>query len=157
MNTKTNKTKTNMSDIPVEINSVLNSDLSSVDSGFPVLEACVIDCTISEMVVKQSKKDPAKANLHIKLTTAMPAKTRDGVLKAPGFPLNDIVGLNATEKYNPAQRLKQIKEAATGDGSGPFGQPESYIGKTVTVRIKIETSAEYGDQNRIQAYVKRNA
>ena len=143
--------------LPVEVDSVLNADLTTVDSGFPVLEQCVLDCTIADMQVKPSKKDPNKANLHIKLTTAMPAKTRDGVLKAPGFPLTDIVGINATEKYNPAQRLKQIKEAATGQSDGPFGSPETYIGKSVTVRIKIESSTEYGDQNRIAAYVKRNS
>lgn len=137
--------------------SLLNYDLTGVDSAsnFPVLEPGVVDCVISDMKVEPAKK--GGHNLIIQLKTAMPWKTagKEPTVKAPGFPVRDLVSLVTTEKYNPAPKLKAIKEATLGDGSGTFGQPELYIGKPVTVRIKIESSEEYGDQNRVQAYVKR--
>jgi hypothetical protein len=149
-----------MSDItPVNALDALNSDLSSVEAGFPTLEAGTYDCIIADMKVIDQKAPKTGKNLEVTLKTAQQARTHgpNPTTKAPGFPLRDIVGLSATEKYDPRQRLAAIKLAVLGNQDGAFGTPEMYIGKPVTVRIKVESSAEYGDQNRVQAYVQRRS
>lgn len=142
---------------PVSALEMLQADLSNTDTSFPVLEAGVVDCVISDMKIEPQKAPKTGHNLLITLKTAQPTRTHGAnpQSKPPGFPLRDIVGLAATEKYDPKQRLAAIKEAVLGDKAGAFGSPELYIGKPVTVRIKVESSPEYGDQNRVQAYVRR--
>lgn len=135
----------------------LQQDLTQEDTTFPILEPGVVDCIISDIKPVASKSTAGGANLQITLKTSIPYKDRAGVIKAPGFPLRDLVSLVATEKYNPKQRLAQIKEAVFGEHTGAFGSPEVYIGKPVTVRIKIESNEQFGDQNRIAAYVKKAA
>lgn len=136
-----------------EVDNPLNADLTSVDTSFPVLEAGVISCVIAEMKEGETKENK-KPVLNIKLTTAQPWKTTRGDEKPAGFPLNDMVSLSKTDKYDPRQRLAQIKEAVFGDKAGAFGQPAEYIGKPVTVRIKVENDEEYGPRNRVASYVK---
>lgn len=136
------------------VDSMLNADLSGVDTNFPVLEPQVVDCVIVKMVseLTKEKKSPV---LSIGLKTLTPVKTTKGDLRNAGFPLRTMVSLTPTEKYDPRQRLAQIKEAVFGEKAGAFGDVNAYIGQNVTVRIAIESSAEYGDQNVIKAFVKK--
>lgn len=136
-------------------------DLSGVDTEFPVLEAGVCDFIIGEMSTERTKSGEG-TNLVIKLKTAMPWKTRKGEVKQAGFPLRDSVYIpddKTSEKGAKAwqmtqQKLAQLRLSALGSQEGAFGKTDQYIGKTVTARIKIESSTEYGDSNRIAAYVK---
>lgn len=148
-----------MSNEVQSIDSLFNADLGGVETAFPLLEAGSVPCIIAAMTQGETKEKKSPV-LNIKLTTAVPWKTTKGETKNAGFPLLDMVSLTTTHaedgsvKYSPLQRLAQIKEAVFGDKSGPFGSPAMYVGKPVTVRIKIETNAEFGDRNRVQAYVK---
>lgn len=145
---------------PVSALDVLGSDLSGVDTSFPVLEPGVIDCVVSDMKVEPTKKNNGH-NLIVTLKTSMPWRLRDGTPRPAGFPLRDNIFLPAGEAAKPEtvgmskQRLAQFREAVTGSKAGAFNPLEQYIGKPVTVRIKIETSTEYGDSNRVQAYVRK--
>lgn len=142
------------------IDSLLNADLSGVDTSFPVLAAGVVSCVIAAMSVGESKEKKTPM-LVIKLTTAAAAQSTKGVSINAGFPIRDQVVLQAsyeedgtTKKYDPLKRLATIKEAVFGEKSGPFGDPALYVGKPVTIRIKIESSVEFGDQNKVAGYVK---
>lgn len=136
---------------------ILGQDLSSTDTDFPALEAGTVDCVISDCKVEAQKAPKTGQNLMIKLKTAMPWKTTTGVMKPPGFPIRDIVGLTPSENYNPKQRLAAIREAVLGDKNGAFGDPAQYIGKPVTVRIKVESSEEFGNQTKVASYVRRTS
>lgn len=142
------------------IDSLLNADLTGTSTAFPVLENQTLDVIIVGAQQAETKK--GKPVLNFKYQTAMPAKTREGNVKPAGFPLRDMVSLTptfeddgTTMKYNPSQRLAQIKDAVYGNHDGPFAPLEQYIGKTITVRIKIESDPEFGDQNRVAAYIKK--
>lgn len=138
------------------IDSMFNADLSGVDTAFPVLAPAIITCVIAEMSRGETKEKKTPV-LNIKLTTLHETKTESGEVKSAGFPLRDMVSLNTTEKYNPLQRLAQIREAVFGDKAGAFGDPSLYVGKEVTVRIKVDSDPEYGKQNRVAAYVRKQA
>lgn len=144
-----------MSD-PQDALSLLQRDLSGTDTAYPVLEAGPVDFVVSDVKSEISKK--GNPLLVIKLKTSIPWKTREGALKAPGVIIRDQISLTPTENYNPMQKLAQFKEAITGEKAvGPFGAPEQYIGRSVTARIAIESSEEFGDSNRVKAYVRRHS
>lgn len=141
-----------MNEVP-SVDSMLNADLSSVDTSFPVLAAGVVSCVIAECSRGETKEKKVPV-LNFKFTTSTPHAKSTGDMQPAGFPLRDMVSLNPTEKYDPRQRLAQIKEAVFGTKEGSFGDPAEYVGKPVTLRIKIESSEEFGNQNRVAAYVK---
>ena len=139
---------------------MLNADLSGVDTAFPVIQAG----TISGIIAKCEQgltKEKHKPVLNFEITAAHPVVTTKGQTKPAGWLFRHMVSLTptyesdgTTARYDPRQSLKQIKEAVFGDGSGPFGDPASYVGKPVTFNIKVESSAEFGDQNRIARFIK---
>ena len=139
---------------------ILGADLTNTDTSFPVLSPGVIDCIISEIRTEPTKKGNGH-NMIVSLKTAMPWNDRTGILRPAGFPLRDNIFLPSGTVVNEdalrmtKQKLAQLKEAATGSKVGAFGDAAQYVGKPVTVRIKIEVSEQYGDANRVQAYVRR--
>jgi hypothetical protein len=86
------------------------------------------------------------------------------VTKAPGFVMSDglfIPDPAKTDKPETVQmakqRIAQLKEAVTGDKNGAFGSPAQYIGRPVTARVKVEANEEFGDRNRVVAFVRRTS
>jgi hypothetical protein len=133
---------------------MLNADLTNTETAFPTLEAGIVTCIIAACAEELTKEKKMPV-LTLKLTTTHATKTTTGAEKPAGFPLRDMISLTATEKYDPRQKLAQLKEAAFGDKAGAFGDPATYVGRQVTVRIGIEASEEFGNQNRVKAYVKQ--
>lgn len=136
-------------------------DLTNTDTGFPIIPAGLYSVTVAEMKTEANKKGTGQ-NLKIKLTLDEPTTDLKGQLTNPGFPLFDLVSLvvskddNGQIKYDPKKRLAEFKEAVLGDKAGASFNPlEQYLGRQVTVRIKVEDSDEFGKQNRIQRYVKK--
>jgi hypothetical protein len=153
-----------MSDEIDALQSIENYDLTNVDTAFPVLKAGTCDFVIAEMKTERSKNNNG-SNIHIQLKTAMPWTTTKDASVNPGFPVRDSVFIpddKSTEKGAKAmqmsmQKLAQLKLSAFGTQDGKVGPFDSYHGKIVTARIKVESSEEYGDQNRVQSYVRRTA
>ena len=145
-----------MNEVP-SIDSMLNADLSGVDTSFPVLEAGIVSAVIAKCYTGQSKEKKTPG-VFFEFTTTGPHKTTAGQTRGPGFLLRDTVWLTPPkvegEPPMALQRLAQIKEAVFGTKDGPFGDPAMYIGKPVTFRLAIESSEEFGNQNRVKAYVK---
>lgn len=145
---------------PISALDILGADLTNVDSTYPVLQVGVVDFVVSDIKTEPTKKGNGH-NLTISLKTAMSWNTREGAPRAPGHVIRDNIFLPSGSAASPEavamakQKVAAFKEAVTGSKAGSFGSPDQYIGKPVTARIKIETSADYGDSNRVQAYVRR--
>lgn len=146
------------SGLPIDI---LNADLTSVDTDRQVLQKGIVDLTISDAKLEQTKKGTG-VMLWLTFKTAIPYPNLKGVTKAPGFQFRDSIFIPTGDGHKPETiemcktKLAQLKEAAFGTKEGAFGTPDQYIGRTVTARITVDSSEEYGDQNRVSAFVKRN-
>jgi hypothetical protein len=104
-------------------------------------------------VVPTRKGDGNVINVTLGLT--QPATDVNGNHVNAGFPIYDSISLSSTPKYDPRPRLAEFKESFTGTKTGTFTPIDQYVGLTAMVRVKIEVSAEYGDKNRVQRYVKK--
>jgi hypothetical protein len=133
---------------------MLNADLSGVDTSFPVLEPGIVNVVIAKCY-QGTSKEKKTPGVFFEFTTTQDTRTTTGQSRKAGFTLRDTVWLTPpTDSYTPLTRLAQIKEAVFGEKSGSFGDPAGYVGKPVTLRIKVESSDEFGNQNRVAAYVK---
>ena len=141
-----------MSDNPIV--DLDNLDLSTVETGLPLLPEGLCEVTVTKIEAKANKAGTGN-NLNITLATTQPMKSVDGKDINVGFPLFDLISLTPTEKYDPRPRLAEFKEGVTGSKAGAFNPLEQYIGLPVMVRLKIEKSEEYGNKNRIARYVKK--
>lgn len=142
-----------MQETTQSIDSMLNADLSSVDTSFPVLQAGVVNCVVAECRLGESKEKKTPG-IMMKLTTSHSVKTTKGIEKPAGFPINHTIWLTPSEKYDPKTNLAQFKEAVFGDKSGAFGDPAQYVGHPVAIRLGIESSEEFGEQNRVKSFVR---
>lgn len=137
------------------IDSLLNADLSNVDTDFPILAAGTLSGVIAECAMGETKsKNPV---VNIKITTSMPAQLQKGGTAQVGFPIRHMLNLTPTEKMTPEmikKNLAQFKEAAFGTKEGSFGDPASYVGRPITFKIKITEDQEYGTQNKIAGFIK---
>jgi len=135
-------------------NSLDSMDLSSVTTGVPMLPEGLYTVQVAELGTKANSKQTG-SNLNIKLTLTEPANDINGNAVNPGFPIYDLISLVQTDRYDPRARLAEFKEAVTGTKEGVFTPLEQYLGLTVTIRLGIERSTEFGDKNRIKRYVKK--
>lgn len=146
-----------MSDEIIDLQSL---DLSSTETGFPLLPNGVYGVRVVEIKTEQNKKQTGD-NLKIKLALLEPTTDINGKPVNAGFPLFDLVSLVITKKddgsvkYDPRPKLAEFKEAMTGTKTGSFNPLEQYIGLEGSVRLKVEKSEEYGDSNRVQKYIKK--
>lgn len=143
-----------MSDPTDILNQLAMTDLSSVETGYPVLPAGLYEVTVAEIKTEANKAQTGH-NLKMKLTLVNGATDREGKPVNPGFPLFDLISLVKTEKYDPLPALARFREAATGTKSGAFMPLEQYMGATLIAQVKIESSTEYGDRNRIVRYTQK--
>lgn len=137
-------------------NDILGTDLTSVESSFPILPAGAYEVTIREMKTEPNKAGTG-SNLKMKYSLNNPAVSREGKSVNAGYPVFDLISITKTEKYDPMPRLAQFKEAATGNKIGGFAPIEQYIGCTMTVQLGVEESEQYGSKNTVKRYVKKSA
>jgi len=133
---------------------MLNADLSGVDTSFPVLEAGIVSAVIAKCY-QGTSKEKKTPGVFFEFTTTHPTRTTSGQTRPAGFLLRDTVWLTPpTETYTCMTKLAQIKEAVFGTKEGSFGDPAMYVGKPVSFRLAVESSEEFGNQNRVKAYIK---
>jgi len=149
-----------MSNEVPSVDSMLNADLTGVDTAFPVIAPCTVTGIIAECVAENTKN--GKPVINMKITASHPVTDTKGNVRT-NFPFRHSISLtpsfkdDGSPKYDPRQNLKLLKEAVFNDGTGAFGDPATYIGKTVSFAIIIEPSIEFGDQNRIRRFLKTNS
>lgn len=134
----------------------LNMDLSNTETGFPVIVPGPYALRVGKMEVKPSKTagKEGNKNLNIELQLTEPASLRDGKVVTK-LSIYHTIALTQSEKYDPKQNLARFKEAVTGSKDGAFAPFEQYYGQTVMCNVTIESSEQYGDQNRIKSFIKK--
>lgn len=145
-----------MDNKPIDLNDLDNSDFSNVQTGIPLISKGLYEVEVLEITPKQNKKGTG-VNLNIKLGLVNAANKHegDGTVN-PGFPLFDLISLTPTENYDPRTRLAAFMECFLGRKDVPFNPLSQYIGLKGVVRVNISSSDEFGNQNRIQGYVKKS-
>lgn len=135
-------------------------DLTSTDTGFPILPAGLYEVAVTEMKFEPNKKGTGQ-NLKIKLALTNPTTDTSGKSINAGFPVNDLISLviskndDGSIKYDPRKRLAEFQEGVLGHKLPAFNPIEQYLGQTCSVRLKVEDDAEYGKSNKVQRYVKK--
>lgn len=144
-----------------DITNLLNADLTSVSTDYPVLPEDVYNVSITKMEAVKTK-DGSKDLLEIVVSLDQPAKDREGKPVSAGHQVTDRFSLTPTDKYPVEKiqgRLKQIMESVQGKGaSGAFGNPSDYNGQKVVVKLGVEIDAtgQYPDKNRISRFIPKN-
>ena len=127
-----------------------NIDLTTVDTGIPLLPDGLYEVRVENASVEPSK-DGSSQILKLKYSLEQNATSIGGNEVNPGFPIFDRVSLKVTEKYNPARRLASLMDCFIGQRA-PKLNPEELIGKSGSVRLRIRRDENYGDSNEVKAY-----
>jgi hypothetical protein len=148
------------SDASDVVNSLDSMDMSSVNTSFPVLRPGPYNFQVESMEIKESKKTAGQMSLNIKLKLLQEGQDhKTGAVINAGFPLFHTILLTPVGKLTPdmiKRSLAQFMEGVLGHKNGPFKPFEQYLGQTVTARVKVDSSEQYGDQNRIDAFIKKS-
>ena len=127
-----------------------NVDLTSVETGIPILPAGLYEVKVESMELKPTKEGSTNM-LNIKYSLEQNATATNGEQVSPGFPIFDRIWLGTTEKYSPARALASIQDAFLGSRTPKFNT-EDFIGKSGVVRLKVRNDEQYGESNEIKAY-----
>jgi hypothetical protein len=121
-------------------------DLSNTETTRPVLKEASQKVKLVRLELKDQKGGAGK-NLRVIIALEEPAPCKDGRTVQPGFQHTETISLVPTDNYNPAENLARIQECFLGR-KGKWNSQE-IIGRTGVVRFRIESTKEYGDQNRV--------
>ncbi len=146
-------------DILQQINDI---DLSTVQTGFPLLKSGVVPLTIQSF-----EDDVEKKALKVKLVTAAPWEDIDGKVIHPGFPITDFIRFNTwtdadgKEKNFGVERVVNLRAAVFGKAKpGDKFDRTALLGQQVQARLKYDpaprnkkTQEVYGPQTTIEAYL----
>tara|TARA_R110000868_G_scaffold136214_6_gene349077 strand:- start:492 stop:1040 length:549 start_codon:yes stop_codon:yes gene_type:complete len=156
----TNKNKTHMNeDSPDNLN-LDTLDLTSTDTGFPVIPAGMYTATVRKVAYEPNKKGTGQ-NLKMELALTEPVADLTGRQLNPGWIIRDLVSLvvsrkeDGSVKYDPRQRLAEFQEGVLGKKLTSFNPLEQYLEQQVTIRVKVEDDPEFGKSNRVQRYIKK--
>ena len=133
----------------------LNIDLSSVETARPVLPAGNYVAIVKAME-KQENKAKTGFNLVVHFATVAPTTSIKGSPVDAGFQIIDRYPLQPSQEKPDSNywqvKLAQLQDAATGssDEHRPAFNPQEILGKQVLLVLDVESSDEYGDQNRVK-------
>jgi hypothetical protein len=131
-------------------------DLTTVETGIPILRPGDYEVTIETMEVVSNKAGDGEI-LVFKAPLQNNEESRDGEVVHAGFPIFGRASLKETEKYNPVKRhLVPLMDCFLGFRPAAF-ETEDFIGKTGTVRLVISQDPQYGDRNEIKAYLPKES
>ena len=138
----------------------LSVDIAGHDATYPLIPPGDYPFTIKSLAVEDNK-DKTGRNLVVEFATAQPLTSTRGKPIAVGQTLRNYYPLQpspeAIEKGTPNKwkdRICLLIDAAlsTNENNRPNLNPEvaaALIGKTLLGSVAIESSAQYGDQNRL--------
>ncbi len=151
-----------MSDIDI-LQQINDIDLSTVQTGFPLLKSGVVALTIQSF-----EDDVEKKALKVKFVTAQPWEDIDGKVINPGFPQTDFIRFNTwtdpdsgKEKNFGVERIVALRAAVFGKAKpGDKFDRSALLGQQVQARLKYDpaprnkkTQEVYGPQTTIEAYL----
>ena len=136
-----------------KVNLPSNVDLTTVETGIPLLKEGLYDVRVDSMIIKPNKANDGEI-LETKMVLEQSGESVTGEEVKPGFPIFHRVSLKITEKYNPARNLAALQDCFLGGRAAEF-DTEEFIGKTGTVKLKIRRDEEYGDSNEVRSFEKK--
>lgn len=135
----------------IDLSTLGDVDLTTVETGIPILAPGTYPVTVVEMELGEAKKGGGL--LTIKLGLTEPCLDEKGQAVQVGFPMFDRVSLVPKDTYNPARRLAELQDCFTGRKAG--FDTDDFTGAVGSVIISIEEEkGEYPRCNRIKRYVK---
>lgn len=132
-------------------------DLSGASTTYPVLPAQAYTLIVKDCQVVDKKDDAMKKNLIVTLATTQAEKDVNGNDSNTGLEMRQYIGLSETEKRkktNIQSDLAKLMQCFLGHHDGAF-KPDSLVGQTGLVKLKVEHSDEYGDKNSVATYVPK--
>lgn len=132
---------------------VPNVDLTTVETGIPILKDGLYDVKLVEASVVPTK-DGLGQLLNLKMALEQNAEDTDGNTITPGFPIFDRISLKTTEKYSPARRLAALMDCFLGART-PKLNTIDLVGQTGSVRLKIREDERYGTSNEVKVYERK--
>lgn len=144
---------------PQDPMSLLDADLTNVDTSMPLLQPAVM-----ELRVISAKVEPNKAgtghNLNLTLSTVNPQKSTQGDTVGAEWKVFHVISLTPTDNYPKAsieRSLKAFRQSCLGDQPGAFGSPEQYIGNVLTAKVIVQedSKGQYPPSNRINRFLPK--
>ena len=133
----------------------LGVDLNDVDTGRPVLPKAQYVMKVDNVEVVENKVGTGR-NLILDFATTQPTESIKGAQVNVGFRIRNYYPLQPSEN-NPdsdlwKQRLARLQDTLLATKQGERGEfnPYDFKERQVIADIDIETSEEYGDQNRVK-------
>lgn len=161
------------------LNQINDTDLSKVETSYPILAAGVVSATITEIELKAIENKEGQSNpwAIVKYTLAQPWKTQplaDAPSRdvSPGFAITERISLKPWEDPKTGEvknfgitRLAMLREAVFGKAApGTKFNPEELLGQPITLKLKFDpapknkkTGEVYGPATEVDGYVKRKA
>ena len=145
-----------------------NIDLSTVQTGFPLLKTGIVSMTITGF--EDDRADNGTQILKVKLALAQPWQDVDSKTVNQGFPMTDFIRFNewvdpkTNEKKNfGLLRVAELRAAVMGKAKpGDRFNREQLINQVVQVSLKYDpaptnktTKEVYGPQTTIARYITK--
>ena len=145
-----------MSDRLQELNSLLNDDLTNVETKRPLLKG-LYELEVIEVEIRENN---AKDGNSVQFTCALTAPTTavDGRPVPAGFKVFHNISLKETPKYSQGQikeNMARAREGITGNKAGSFAPIEQYKGCKFMAQLSPKLDEEFGDKTVIARFVKR--
>lgn len=132
----------------------LGLDLSTVDTGRPVLPEQLHALVIDSIEVKPNKKETGR-NLVVVFKTVNDSPDVTGAKTiSAGYPITKYYPLQQSDNEKAPdyrQDLARLQDAVEGtkQGERPPFNPYNYQGQMVLAKLKVRKDEEYGDSNEI--------
>lgn len=126
-------------------------DLTNVETNRPLMPEGTTRMVLKGFKTEENKAKSGK-NLLVILETTQALTATNGKPLSPGWRHTERISLVQTEKYDPKENLARLQECFLGV-KGPFKSSE-LINREGEVKVKIERSDEFGNQNRI-TFIKK--
>lgn len=135
--------------------SLLDEDMTGVDTSMPVLAPGLCETRIKEVKAARNSANDGDV-IKIQLETVKEHQSTKGETIKAGFPIFDTIPITPTEKMSKDQvkkRLAQFMEGVNG-AAGVMNPLAQWAGKTVTVKLKIaKETPEYPESHKVASYV----
>lgn len=149
-------------------NSLMNVDLTSVETSLPILVPGTYAFTVREAKIEENSKKTGN-NMNFKFTLdneapgTLDGKSEDSsgnpVMCKPGMSLYYTISLVKTDKYDPLQKLAQFLEAVYGNRTTPIMPVESHVGQSLIVKTVVDGTVDgpFGVKHSVGRLIKKSA
>lgn len=136
--------------------SILDEDLSSVDTSMPLLTKAIYDMSIDDISLVENKAKTGQ-NLKIKIKTTTDAVSTRGEPIRSGWPLTTYISLVPTEEYTKDsinRALARFMKAVEGKATS-INPISRFKGKIVRVSVDISPAHDgFPEGNTVKSFME---